>query len=449
MRIVVARRAEKVRSSYPWIAARWLPLALLTILFFWIAAPREIEPPAVQAEMPMADSLVDAEAGPSRGSLVIMGGSERFDNRAVWSEIVELAGGEGSRIAVFPTASGAPVQDGEDVVRVLNDLGADAFLVPVAIRGFEISYQEAVRDSQLVESVRQATGVFFVGGEQARLRQALVLPDGQNSPLLEAVWAVYRRGGVVAGTSAGAAVMSRIMFRSAQSILATLESGVNMGKEIDFGFGFMPPEWFVDQHCIVRGRFARALVAMNAQGFSYGVGIDEDTALVVRGESARVVGYRGVIVLDLTDADHDADATGFNVKNVKLSYLDRGDTINLRSLHITPAPEKAGDRKVEPSAPDFRPRFRKRVFSNDILGNSALLDVMIKLLDNRFDEAIGLAFDGEAATRGPTAGYEFRFYRQEDTVGWQTESFGGDDYTVVNIHLDVTRVKMNSPLYTK
>ena len=80
--------------------------------------------------------------------------------------------------------------------------------------------------------------------------------------------------------------MSRIMFRSARSVLGTLLAGVTMGREIDYGFGFLNSEWFVDQHCLVRGRFARALVAMRAQGIDYGLGVDEDTAVVVRGDTA-------------------------------------------------------------------------------------------------------------------------------------------------------------------
>lgn len=84
-----------------------------------------------------------------------------------------------------------------------------------------------------------------------------------------------------------------------------------------------------------------------------------------------------------------------------------------------------------------------------MLGNTAVLDIMTKLLDNKYDEATGLAFDGAAAQHGPTDGFEFRFYRGPDTVGWETESFGGDDYTIVSIHCDITPIKITGPLYIK
>jgi cyanophycinase len=72
---------------------------------------------------------------------------------------------------------------------------------------------------------------------------------------------------------------------------------------------------------------------------------------------------------------------------------------------------------------------------------------MSTLIDNRHNEAIGLAYDGAAARRGNTPGFEFRFYREHDSVGWETESFGGDDYTVLNIHLDIRPITVKGPLY--
>ena len=409
---------------------------------FWIAPAN-----SPRAETPVI-AAVDGTLRP-KGSLVIIGGCERFDNQIIWSTIVDLAGGRGAKIAVFPTASGAPVEYGNDIVRVLNEAGADAFVVPVAMTGFDQHHQDAVSDPRLVATVRQATGVFFVGGEQSRIRKVLVTEEGANTPMLDAIWDVYRQGGVIAGTSAGAAIMSRIMYRNGRTVLSNMIHGVTMGKEIDHGLGFLDADWFVDQHVLIRGRFARTLVAMQDQGFSYGLGVDEDSAVVVRDGVARVIGYKGAIVMDLSDATTNAELEHFNLKNAKLTYLDRGDSIDLTSLDVTPSDEKKRDRKVDPHAAEFRPTFRHRVFSTDVLGNTAVLDIMTKLLDNKYDEATGLAFDGAAAQHGPTDGFEFRLYRGPDTIGWETESFGGDDYTIVNIHCDITPIKITGPLYIK
>lgn len=395
-----------------------------------------------------AAGLANPDDAPAHGSLVIIGGSERFDHREYWEQIVELAGGPGSRIAVFPTASGDPVKKGGWVISALNKAGADAFLVPVAWRKIPVAPQQAVADPELVEQVREATGVFLIGGEQDRIVKALYTPEGQNTPMLDAIWDVYRSGGVIAGTSAGAAVMSRIMYRNADSVLDTLLRGVQFGKEIDRGLGFLDSEWFVDQHLLVRGRFARTLVAMHDQGFKYGIGVDENSAVIVRnGKDVQVIGYKGALVLDLSRAEHDPNLGRFNLKNVRLTYLDRGDRYDLKTREVTPSDEKLEDEKIDPKSPDFRPYLDRPLFFNDILGNTTVADLMGKLMDSIHSEAIGLAFDGTEARKHSVDGFEFKFIRDDDSVAWYTEAYGGDDYTVLNIRLDIRPIRITGPLY--
>ncbi len=384
----------------------------------------------------------------AHGSLVILGGSERFDHREYWEQIVELAGGPGCRIAVFPTASGDPVKKGGWVISALNKAGADAFLVPIAWRKMPRSPQEAVADPDLVEQVREATGVFLIGGEQDKIVKALYTPEGQNTPMLDAVWGVYRKGGVIAGTSAGAAVMSRIMYRDADSVLDTMLRGVHFGKEIDRGLGFLDSEWFVDQHCLVRGRFARTLVAMHDQGFKYGIGVDENSGVIVRnGKDVEVIGYKGALIMDLSHAEHNAKLGHFNLKNVRLTYLDRGDRYDLKTREVTPSDDKLDDEKLDPKSPDFHPYLDRPLFFNDILGNTTVADLMSKLMECIHAEAIGLAFDGIEANNHSVDGFEFKFIRDDDSVGWYTESHGGDDYTVLNIRLDIRPIRITGPLY--
>ncbi len=382
------------------------------------------------------------------GSLVIIGGSERFDHREYWDEIVELAGGPGSRIAVLPTASGDPIKKGGWVVSALNKAGADAFLVPLAFRKVTEKPLDVAQDPNWVGQVRDATGVFMIGGEQERIVRALRFPDGEPTPMLDAMWHVYRRGGVIAGTSAGAAVMSRIMYRDAESVLQTMTHGVKMGKEIDKGLGFLNGDWFVDQHCFVRGRFARALVAMHDQGIKYGLGVDENSAVIVRrGSDVKVIGYKGALVFDLSRAHSDAAVEKFNLQNVRLTYLDRGDKFDLKSFEVTPAQEKLDDQKLDPKSENFRPYFKKKMFYNDILANTTVVDLMGRLMDSVPTEAIGLAFDGDRARNEAVDGFEFKFSRDDDSLGWYTEVFGGDDYTVLNIRLDIKPIRITGPLY--
>jgi cyanophycinase len=401
-----------------------------------------------RAESVSANEAASLPATATSGSLVILGGSERFDQRELWDEIVRLAGGPGSRIAVLPPATNDPYRKGGWVITALNQAGADAFLVPLAFRKTPQPPSEVAQDPQWVDQVREASGVFMIGGEQERIVQALQQADGEPTPMLEAMWDVYRRGGVIAGTSAGAAVMSRIMYRDAESVLQTLLNGVRMGKEIDRGLGFLHEDWFVDQHCFVRGRFARALVAMVDQGIKFGIGVDENSAVVVRqGQHLRVIGYKGALIMDLSRAEHDPQLGKFNLRNVRLTYLDRGDEFDLASLEVKPAAHKLDDEKLDPKSPEFRPYYKQKMFCNDILGNTTVVDLMGRLMDCVHAEAIGLAFDGAQALREAVDGFEFRFCRDEDSVAWYTESLGGDDYTVLNIRLDIRPIRLPGPLY--
>jgi cyanophycinase len=321
-------------------------------------------------------------------------------------------------------------------------------VVPVNWSEANRDARDAVLDPELVAQVREATGVYFVGGSQGRIVDTLLDERGRDTPMLEAIRAIYEGGGVVAGTSAGAAIMSHVMYRDAPAPLEILRDGVQLGRELDHGLAFLPPTWFVEQHCLVRGRFARALVAMHTEKIPHGIGVDENTALVVRrGRHATVIGYKGVLIMDASKAVADADTEGFNLANVTLSYLDRGDAIDLRTLAVTPSPEKADETALDPNAADFRPYYDQRMFYTDILGNATVADLMGRLIDNAESEAIGLAFSGLDAQNRPSDGFEFRFYRGPESRGWYTESFGGEDYTVLNIHLDIHPIRISGPLY--
>lgn len=378
---------------------------------------------------------------PAKGSLVIAGGSLQFDNTAVWERIVELAGGKGAKIAVFPSASTNPKRAGATLVDVLNRAGAQAFFVPVAVRLEESDYRQAVLDPALVAQVRSATGIFFSGGDQARITKALRTADGNSTPMLDAIWEVYRKGGVIAGTSAGAAIMSETMFYDARPILGLLKHGIRDGKDVARGLGFIGPDVFIDQHLLVRGRFARMMPAMLAKHYKLGLGVDENTAMVVSGTSVEVIGYKGVLVVDLSEASTDASVGRFNISNARLSYLDRGDKFDFATRVFTPSKEKAGG-KIDPA----NPYFRSTRYFPDILGNSAVLDLMQDLIDNRHSEMLGLAF-GNPQGDTPEVGFEFRFRKEADSVGYYTGAFGTESYSVLNIHLDVRPVKMQLPLY--
>ncbi len=379
-----------------------------------------------------------AEAAAPQGSLVIAGGALRSDNAAVWSRIVRLAGGEGARIAVFAAASANPEKAAKFNMDLLNKYGADSFFIPVAVKLAGTDYLAAADDPALAEAVRTAGGAYFAGGDQGRITRALRRPDGSNSLVLDALWAMYRGGGVIAGSSAGAAIMSSTMFDEPKTVLATLKQGVAEGQEIAPGLGFIGDDVFVDQHLLVRGRFARMLPAMLKKGYKLGLGIDENTAMVVGpNREVEVIGYKGALLIDLAGASTEPGA--FNLSNAKVSYLDNGDRFNIASGLFTPSAEKR-DGKLDPA----KPYYREPLFNADILGNTTVVDLMGKLIDSDQPEAIGLTL-GSPRSVQPDLGFEFRFSRARDSVGYM--SAASEAYSVYNVRLDIRPIQIRLPLY--
>jgi cyanophycinase len=177
---------------------------------------------------------------------------------------------------------------------------------------------------------------------------------------------------------------------------------------------------------------------MLAKGYNIGLGIDENTAMVVGPKrDVEVLGYRGALLVDLSNAAT-RDGT-FNLSNGRLSYLDNGDRFNLDSKVFTPAPEK-----VRGKLDANKPYWRGPLFSADILGNGTVVDLMSKLVDSDQPDAIGLSLDSPNADR-PDLGFEFKLGRVSETVGYQ--SAYSEAYSVYNVRLDIRPIVVQRPLY--
>jgi len=386
----------------------------------------------------------------ANSALVIIGGNLRLDNEAIFKKIIDLGGGKGAKVAIMPTAASRPKKAGGLVVDTFNKYGANSYLVPIGVRKDRIDnidYKEAVNDPKYIQMIKDANVVYFIGGDQARITKALYTEDGKNTPLLDAIWSKYRTGGVVGGSSAGAAIMSTTMFRDAQNVLKVLKEGVKPGDSIDKGIGFIGSDIFVDQHFLVRGRFARSLVVMRDKNYKMGIGVDENTAVVIKGKEAEVIGYKGAVIMDLSEATSNSSIPEFNIKNVKLSYLDQGDKFDFGTKIVTPSSQKVGDLKIDPNDPKFDPYFEGDKFFGDILANTALYDLMSNLIDNKQKEVIGVAFNKAPDAKDKELGFEFKFRKGKDSLGYYTGAFGGEDYTVMNIYLDVVPVKVVDKIY--
>lgn len=380
----------------------------------------------------------------AEGYAVPIGGALSYENDAVWSRLVALAGGRDAKFVVLAMASTKPEQSAKLIVDALQRRGAVAEYMPIAA-GHAPS---PGLQRQWLRTLAAAQGVYFAGGAQERIVDTLA-PRGHATALLEAIRDVHRRGGVIAGTSAGAAIMGEVMFRDAQDVLPVLQGRMREGIEIDRGLGFAGPDLFVDQHFLRRGRLGRMLPLMQAKGITRGVGVEEDSAAILHANTMEVVGSKGALLVGLADSTHDRALGAFNLRGARLSFLGPGDRADLRTLEVVPSPAARADR-IDPQAADFRPYHDDAPAMADILAEGAVLTAMTRLLDSPAPELRALAFALEPATAAEAAapGFVFRFYKAGDTRGWLSTALGGERYTIEDIRLDVVPVRIARPLYT-
>ena len=384
-----------------------------------------------------------------KGYAIPIGGALRSDNDEVWERIVKLAGGKGAKFVIFGTASENPEASAKQAAENLRRRGAVVEILPIAPRLGWVDLYKATRDPTMIDKVRHAKGIFFTGGAQERIVDTLS-PKGVSTPILDAIWESYRRGAVVAGTSAGAAIMSTIMFRDALAVTDVLKGRWQDGKEVDQGLGFVGANLFVDQHFLKRGRFARMIPLMVSKGYKLGLGVDENTAVVIHGDDIEVLGGSGAVVVDLLQSRTNAAQEAFNIANVRLTYLEAGDHFNFKTRVAAPADYKLRGQKLDPTEPTYKPEYTDDMFRIDMLGASALSNSMAYLIDSTRTEVSGLGFDSLPKPNDPLAslGFLFRLYKGEGSVGYYTEERGTEAYTILNIYMDISPVRVPYPFYS-
>ena len=209
----------------------------------------------------------------SRGTLLLCGGG--LIPLSIREEFYRLGKADQGTLVLIPTAS--PRTDAGDF-SVWVDYWAGFQWKNIEV--VHASDREAAANPKLVESLRRATAVWISGGEQQRLSDRYV-----GTPIQKELYAILGRGGIVGGTSAGAAIASSTM----------IADGVIEPKFAD-GLQFLP-NTIIDQHFSQRKRQGRLIKAIEAHPNRVGVGIDESTGLIVRNEEAHVVGDGNVFLL--------------------------------------------------------------------------------------------------------------------------------------------------------
>lgn len=385
-------------------------------------------------------------AGGSAGPAIPMGGSVQADN-PIWKRIVELAGGPGARIAVIPVASGRP-QVAFDYARSRFEAhGARVERIDLRPLTADTPVEHRADHAALLDSVRRAQAVYFSGGDQERVVDSL-LPGGLESPLLREIRALQARGGVVAGTSAGAAVMSAVMFRNAPYLMDALKGQLVFGREIDHGLGFVGPGVLVDQHFLKRGRIGRMLPVMLDQNITLGIGVEEDTGVVMQAGEWEVVGKRGAVVLDLSSARRSVVGPTWRLEGARLSLLEPGDRFVVKERTVLPSKDKARS-PIPFGDATYETDFDFQRFFMDILGDHAVANALAHLVDGRHAEVRGLAYSTVRRPHDatPDLGFEFRLRRDGQTQAWSAFGLGSVGYTVSRVRLDVEPVRLPQPLY--
>ena len=260
-----------------------------------------------------------AQAGP-KGYLLIIGGGERTD--AIMKRFLNLAAGFGrGKIIIFTMATEVPGEVGEEVMAEYKGR---------SVRDFSIHHLTR-REALLPDTIKildGAGGIFFTGGDQSRLTGVLL-----DTPLLEGIRDLYEKGGVIGGTSAGAAVMSEVMITGDEKRTsdedelwqAIWADNVVWTK----GFGFVKNA-IIDQHFLTRRRLNRLISLVIENPKLVGVGIEESTAVLVRPDGRyEVIGENQVMIYDARRAKtYKSPTNHLGVQGMIMHVLLPGDVFD-------------------------------------------------------------------------------------------------------------------------
>ena len=254
------------------------------------------------------------------GSLIIIGGGEdKKGERAILAEVAGKAAGRG-KLVIVTAATEIPDEYLQDYLPVFKELGVRDVDV-LDIRSRADAYAE-----DGLQKLREAAVVFFTGGRQLRIASQV-----GGSPIYKCMRQAYESGATIAGTSAGAAVMPETMVISGPSDDSPDPDALAMAPGLGLLQGVV-----VDSHFAQRGRIGRLLAAVAQNPRNLGLGIDEDTAIVVDGhQDFRVIGSGAIYVVDgggISYSSLERSAGGvLTVHDVKLHVLAGGDAFDWAS----------------------------------------------------------------------------------------------------------------------
>lgn len=241
-------------------------------------------------------------------TLMAIGGAVDFEEPVIFEEFIKRAGGTKANIVVLPQASSL-ADTGKDYSRTFQKLGVKKKPISLEFR----TRAEADRKNH-IDALRHATGIFIAGGTQMRLTSIM-----GGTKFEEALLAAYRRGAVIAGTSAGTAVQSKIMIAYGRGGATPRERIAQFST----GFGFTDKVIF-DQHFRQRDRLGRLAYAISIHPGALGVGVDENTAAILEDDRhITVCGRNAITIVD-----------GKNMKSTNVAEVTNSRPVAISGLMI-------------------------------------------------------------------------------------------------------------------
>jgi len=287
-----------------------LPLLCLLFLGFsenndWIPSPDPL------------DELSVVTRGPERGTLLIIGGSA---SEIFYQKFMELVGGPDAPIVVIPTAITSDTLSEDDL---------DRFRKRYVARGFNnvtvlhTRNRDEANSDKFVEPLKNAAGVWFSGGRQWRHADSYL-----DTKTHKAFFNLLSRGGVIAGSSAGATIQGSYLARG-----DTRANTIMMGDH-EIGLGFIS-NIAIDQHLFARNRQFDMFEILDHRPELLGIGLDENTGIIVRGDTFRVFGNSYVAVYDGSRWSAERDTIYSLPKGSREYYLLKdGDRYNLKNRMV-------------------------------------------------------------------------------------------------------------------
>jgi len=268
--------------------------------------------------------------------LIAIGGHEdRTGEKHILDRISrEMKGG---KLVVATVASEATKESWEEYKRAFHALGIQN--IEQLTLG---SHSESFMESKLA-IVRNARAVFFTGGDQLRITAKL-----GGTPLCDEIREVYMQGGIIAGTSAGASVLTETMLVGGES---SQSHRIGTALKMAPGLGLIQG-LIIDQHFAERGRIGRLLGAVAQNPRILGIGLDENTAIIIREETEiEVLGDGAVYIVDGTNVSYtniseEEPNRTMSVFGIKLHVLSSGDHLHIHG-HVS---RSAGSKEIEPEA---------------------------------------------------------------------------------------------------